>query len=168
MPLTACSRWWLHTEKANVHEKLEFETLSGVLTVQRGAQGGTPVLQMDLPLKPPSDPLPDALQARSTTSSSGNTCGAGPPSAAMQQLLEASVGQVPVEAERFNRDLKYLLVVLKEVEGGSTLSNLQQLSPDAPGLMRALSKEHITGLIVTCRGEGCWCCSCVAYVPYTV
>jgi hypothetical protein len=118
------------------------------------------VLQMDLPQKPPSDPLPAALQAATTTTTSSSSCDAGPPSGAMQQLLAACVGKLPVEAVQFNADLKYVLVVLKEA-GGSSPSTLQQLSPDAAGLLGALSSEDITGLIVTCRGGWCWCwCWC--------
>uniref|UniRef100_A0A7S0WPQ9 Phenazine biosynthesis-like domain-containing protein n=1 Tax=Chlamydomonas leiostraca TaxID=1034604 RepID=A0A7S0WPQ9_9CHLO len=129
----------LFKERSSAHTTLHFHTASGQLTVSLDAArsstsgAGGLWMQMRLPLSPATDPLP------------------GPLAAGLEALRAACVGELQVARTAFaarNR-LNYLVLQLQD---GATREELEALTPDFTAMQAACSREHVSGVIVTCRG----------------
>ncbi|PRW58925.1 phenazine biosynthesis-like domain-containing [Chlorella sorokiniana] len=125
----------------NPARQLAFDTLSGELVVKRqaagagdGGEGGAAaeLLSMDLPL----------IQA---------TAEAVPPG--MDAVVQASVGDLPLDALLYDSQLRYLLIVLRD-EGPATREAFLSLQPNNAQLGAAHTGGQLVGVIVSMAGDG--------------
>lgn len=168
-----------YAECKNPAAALNFQTLSGTLTVTKQRCDDKQLLQMSLPSSPAIDPLPAALVQQGHTSNSSSNG----QQQDMKQLLQNNAGLVnlliaclqghpavqaasagaadapaaameqllsTVEHVGYCAAVKYLLVVLK---AGIGRRGLEQLKPDYSGLAAAVGGDQMIGVIVTTAAD---------------
>ena len=168
-----------NAECKNLAAALQFQTLSGTLTVTKQHYNDKQLLQMSLPLSAAVDQLPAALLQQGNTSNSSSSgqqqdmkqllqdntglvklltaCLQGHPavqaaSAGAADAPAAAMEQLPfaVEYVGYCAAVKYLLVVLK---AGIGRQGLEQLRPDYSGMAATVGGDEMIGVIVTIAAD---------------
>ncbi|XP_030626233.1 phenazine biosynthesis-like domain-containing protein 1 [Chanos chanos] len=120
---TLASAAVLFSVKKNMNSAVAFETLSGDLCVRQRGEG----IVMNLPLNKPSNQDQDEVKP----------------------LLEAAVGDLPIQDLCYCKNSKKLLVCLADTCDRSVLTSLQL---DGETLMRSEKSGKVRGLIITIKG----------------
>ncbi|XP_049573939.1 phenazine biosynthesis-like domain-containing protein 1 [Syngnathus scovelli] len=143
---TLASAAVLFKHKQNMNSTVVFETRSGDLSVVQQGED----LVMDFPLNPPTKQVPDQFTELIMVSKT-NICHCSfLLGVFMLCVLQASVGDHPVQDVYFNANTKKLLLRLEDTCDRSVLTGLQ-VKPDA--LLSSDKSGRVKGLIVTMKGS---------------